>query len=123
MIDFGDRPITCFDIDDTIIPWAQCDQAEGSVEVLSECGLKTETHQILTRHVENLKRHKGRGHVIIVWSAGGGEWAQRVVEALKLQDYVDIVMSKPAWYYDDKPCETWMGKSIYLYEQPKEEEY
>lgn len=59
----------------------------------------------------------------MVWSAGGGDWAEAVVKALGIEEMVDIVMSKPSWYYDDKPCEDWMGKQIYLYEQPVEEEY
>lgn len=58
-----------------------------------------------------------------MWSAGGGEWAEAVVKALGLEKYVDLVMNKPSWYYDDKEAKDWMGKRIYLYKQPKEEEY
>ncbi len=121
MLSFGDRPVTCYDIDDTIIPWAPNSQAEDRVTV--ECMGRSSQMQVMTRHVENLKRHWKRGHVIVVWSAGGGEWAKAVVEALGLTSQVDVVMAKPSWYYDDKPCEDWMGRRIFLYKnEPQKNE-
>jgi hypothetical protein len=46
-----------------------------------------------------------RKQPIIVWSAGGWEWALRVVQELQLEEYVHCVMSKPAWYMDDLTAE------------------
>lgn len=43
------------------------------------------------------------GFVVIVWSTSGHEWAEQVVKALKLENEVDYVMSKPHRMFDD--CE------------------
>jgi FMN phosphatase YigB (HAD superfamily) len=53
------------------------------------------------KHIEQLKKHKMRGHTVIVWSAGGYDWAEAVIKAFKLAEYVDLVISKPIWCYDD----------------------
>lgn len=50
------------------------------------------------------------GQIVIVWSAGGYKWAESVVKSLGLSLFVDVAMSKPTWYYDDIPCQKWMGK-------------
>jgi phosphoserine phosphatase len=52
-------------------------------------------------HIEDIKRHKARGHLVCVWSAGGSEWAEAAVKALKLEKYVDLVIAKPTWVIDD----------------------
>lgn len=38
---------------------------------------------------------------MVVWSAGGWDWAEAVVKTLKLENFVDLVISKPTWTYDD----------------------
>jgi len=53
-------------------------------------------------HVDLLKEYKKRGFTVIVWSMAGFSHALRVVEALKLQRYVDTVMTKPSKHIDDK---------------------
>lgn len=45
---------------------------------------------------------RSRGHVIVVWSQGGVDWAKTVVRELKLEPYVDFILAKPSWYADDK---------------------
>lgn len=57
--------------------------------------------------IEQLIRHKDRGHYVIVWSAGGVEWAARVVKELNLEHNVDVVMNKPAFMWDDKNPLDW----------------
>lgn len=57
-------------------------------------------------HVRTLLEFKARGFNIVVWSAGGSKWAETVVFLLGLSGVVDVVMSKPTWFLDDKPaCE------------------
>ncbi len=61
-------------------------------------------------HIEQLIKHKMRGHTIIVWSAGGYDWAAAVIKALKLETHVDLVISKPIWVYDDLPPNEFIPK-------------
>lgn len=65
-------------------------------------------------HIQLLKEKKIRGHFIIVWSAGGHDWAKAVIEALDISEYVDLVLTKPKAYLDDKTAEEWMTERIYL---------
>jgi hypothetical protein len=119
---------TFFDVDETLLMWygSPEDLAEYGVWVTSpvsefynEDGLqKTSANKQLLlphrKHIEQLKQHKFRGHTIIVWSAGGWDWAEAAVKALGLEKYVDLVISKPIWFYDDLPCQEFMGKRYYF---------
>lgn len=51
--------------------------------------------------IEKLKRSKFRGHYVRVHSQGGVDWAESVVKALGLEEYVDSVEAKPKWFVDD----------------------
>jgi phosphoserine phosphatase len=64
--------------------------------------------------IEQLKKHKIRGHTIIVWSAGGSKWAAEAIKFLELEAYVDLVIEKPRWMYDDKQAEEFMPRSQYF---------
>lgn len=56
------------------------------------------------KHVYWLKIFAARHMKNVVWSAGGQEWAQAVVHALKLDKYVYICIAKPSGaLYDDDP--------------------
>ena len=50
---------------------------------------------------------------MICWSAGGFDWCAAVIKALNLENYVDLVISKPCYYYDDLKPEEFMGKRYY----------
>jgi FMN phosphatase YigB (HAD superfamily) len=67
-------------------------------------------------HVSFLKKCKGRGNHVTVWSGGGYRWAEAVVKALKLEEYVDVVMTKPSRYVDDLDAPEWLGPRIFLKE-------
>lgn len=58
-------------------------------------------------HIKLMKMLQARGSKIVVWSAGGYEWAKTIVEALKLP--ADVVLEKPATYWDDEECSAWMS--------------
>lgn len=101
--------ITCFDVDDTLISQYADKLKQSKQKVFINCyGFKTQV-AVITENVEALKRHKRQGQIIVVWSAAGYKWAESVIKSLGLTKYVDYVQSKPNWYYDDIPCEKWMG--------------
>lgn len=63
--------------------------------------------------VENiayLKQLKKEGKLIFLWSQSGYLWAEKVMYALHLEDYVEWVMRKPMGYIDDNPAHTWMER-------------
>lgn len=61
-----------------------------------------------------VREESQRGSTIIVWSRGGWQWANNVVEALELEEYVYMVMSKPLTYLDDSPVENWLKDRVYI---------
>ena len=89
-----------FDCDDTLVMWDKNIPEEDGAIVLDCAGYDVRCRPHL-KHIEALKRHHARGHTVIVWSAGGYEWALQVVQALGLEECVDAVMCKPSWWYDD----------------------
>lgn len=72
------------DIDDTLVVW------------------KNGRYYPHKGHIEIVKMFHKRNHTLIAWSAGGFEWAARVIKELKLEKYFSVVMSKPDWFIDDK---------------------
>lgn len=95
------------DVDDTLIMWApsqeDLDRYGIDFEHTYDNGTTAKGRLLPHRvHIRQLKRHSERGHTIIVWSAGGEEWAYAAVKALGLEDFVDYTMEKPRWAYDDK---------------------
>jgi predicted HAD superfamily phosphohydrolase YqeG len=76
------------DVDDTLVIW-------------SDSGASYKPHQ---KHIELVKRFHKRNQPVVVWSAGGWEWAERIVKELDLEPYVTAIMSKPAWWVDDLPA-------------------
>jgi len=61
------------------------------------------TVSIHKSHVYWLKIMARRGSKIVVWSAGGRPWAQAVVDALGLNEFVSFCLGKPNAIYDDEP--------------------
>lgn len=95
----GNDSTVFFDCDDTLIMWNH-NRDESKLVPVTSNGI-TELLRPHYKHIEQLKKHKFRGHTVVVWSAGGVEWATAVVKSLKLEKYVDLVIAKPRWYYDD----------------------
>lgn len=66
------------------------------------------------KQIKLLKDFKIRGYKIVVWSAAGALWAKEVVNKLELNDWVDLIISKPLKYIDDLPANEIMGSRVYL---------
>jgi predicted HAD superfamily phosphohydrolase YqeG len=71
------------DVDNTLVLWDK------------------DTYKPHKGHVNLIKQFKARGQKVVVWSAGGYVWALKVVKELGLEEYVDLVLSKPSWWADD----------------------
>lgn len=102
------------DVDDTLVMWGKI--PKGSKVVHVTCPYTGE--QFILRkhlgHIKILKDRHVRGSLIVVWSAAGYKWAAAVIKALGLSAYVDLVVSKPHAYIDDKKAKDFMGERIYL---------
>ena len=104
------------DCDDTLVMWDDTFRQPGDnkIEVFDP---NDSSNNYLTpneKHIDLVKKHKGRGYFVVVWSAAGYAWANSVVNAVKLNDYVDIVMSKPVKYMDDLTANEILGTRVYL---------
>jgi len=102
--------IITVDVDDTLVIWNIPAGREGECVLFNNFGYAEWLlpHQA---HIRLLKQFKVRGHYIIVWSQGGYQWAKAVVEALGLTEWVDEVKTKPKWYIDDLPSNSWMRRT------------
>lgn len=101
--------IVYFDVDDTLIKEASNRVGSYKLDYFGKERLYTRIQE----HVDLLKAYKGRGYVVNVWSGNGYLWAEQVIRTLKLQDYVDNVMTKPAKIVDDRDFNSWCQR-IYL---------
>ncbi len=91
-----------FDVDDTLLSWDAVNGDPSGIPITDAMG-DVSYLKPFKKHIENLKMHSLRGHFVVVWSAGGYEWAASAVKALALENYVDLVIAKPCWAYDDLP--------------------
>ena len=99
--------VTYFDVDGTLLEWPICEENdEGAVKVENNGHIFYK--KAIPANVAALIEHSYAGHVIVVWSKGGVEWATTVVKALNLEDNVDIILTKPDWFYDDEDPEHWL---------------
>lgn len=118
MIYVENEHIICCDVDDTLIMWSlgnSTDHKAIPLERTLEDGMVIVEYVLPhNKHIQQLKTHKTRGHYIIVWSAGGSQWAKNAVKLLGIENYVDLVMAKPTWCYDDKQPEDYMPRSQWI---------
>ena len=109
-------PTAFFDVDDTLLLWDIPEGCEYTITV--SCRGFSELLAPNTYNIELLKKFATRGHSVVVWSAGGSDWAEAAVKALNLEKYVEVCTSKPNYYIDDiaNPKE-WIGKhGFFTYE-------
>lgn len=97
MIKIEDRQTSYFDVDDTLVMW-DVENAQDRADHIWIDGHCLVPHMA---HIRKLKGHRKAKHIVVVWSAGGSDWAEQVINALNLQEYVDLIVSKPDIYYDD----------------------
>lgn len=95
--------IMAIDIDETLIMLKQ----KGGLPVKIGRGKRSWIAVKHGPHINEIKKFSARGHLVIAWSQGGYKWATKAIKALKLEPWVDIVMSKPKWCFDDKPFDQW----------------
>ncbi len=103
-----------FDVDDTLVMWGVSELYKQMISIKDPYSDITENLYINESHVKLLKRCKQRGKTIVVWSHGGYLWAEAVVKALRIEDSVDLVMTKMEDYTDDLNVEQWVTKNLYL---------
>jgi len=67
-------------------------------------------------NINLLKDMHTRGRTIVVWSQAGYLWAEAVVHALELCNFVHYVAEKPIAYIDDLEASNFMGQRIFLHD-------
>lgn len=107
MIKLEDKPTVYYDVDDTLVLWGTVDNCVKIVD--GEWTHYLAPHE---KHIEILKKDSKNCNVI-VWSQAGSDWAEAVITALNLEEYVNAVVPKPIRFYDDLPCKYWMGSRVY----------
>jgi hypothetical protein len=102
-----------FDVDKTlVIPKQDAPENELVIPILDPFS-KAITYRVIHKpHLKLLKNYIARGAYVIVWSKNGHEWAEAVLDALKIKGVT--IMDKPFAYVDDVPCTFWMGEHIYI---------
>jgi hypothetical protein len=106
--------IVYVDVDDTLVLHNPPSGEYDHVDVKDPIGNRVIRLAIHLPMVRLLKEEFSRGSYIVVWSRGGYRWAENVVSALNLQDYVHQVQTKPLVYMDDKDISEWLTYRIYL---------
>lgn len=108
--------IVMTDIDDTLVMWDRSfhQPGENKVRFVDPYDLSVNYLTPHQKHIDLIKKYKGRGMTVIAWSAGGYAWAKSVIETLELQEYIDLVMSKPIKYIDDLNADEILGSRVYL---------
>lgn len=104
--------ITVVDCDDTLAMWNLSDHPKedqitiehvnGPVQVVPN-----------KKNINTLIKFWKLGYTIIVWSGSGYAWAEAVVKSFQLEKYVTLITSKPMYYFDDKPAESWIGPRVW----------
>lgn len=101
--------VTYFDIDNTLIKRTEI---KGDLE-LDYYGTKWYVDRSI-KNIEFLISLKARGYYVVVHSSNGWQHAKRVIELLKLENFVDEIKSKPQKYCDDQDVQVWFGPRIYF---------
>ncbi len=110
--------ITPWDIDDTLI-YSKKVMLLGELEQSAyvedplNASVKIKVY-INLNNVRLLKEEFARGSEILVWSRGGYQWAANVIRALKLEEYVSDVYTKPFVYFDDKDISEWLNQRVWI---------
>lgn len=109
-----DENVVCFDVDDTLVMWNSKCVPTHKIDILCPYSNSFNFLKPHMAHIDLLKKYKGRGLTVVVWSAGGYKWAEAVVKALELEAFVDYVMTKPSKIVDDLMPNEIFTTRIYL---------
>jgi hydroxymethylpyrimidine pyrophosphatase-like HAD family hydrolase len=102
-----------FDVDDTLVMWNKSIDV-NTINVTCPYTGVVEMLAPHLKHIEILKHQKARGYHVTVWSASGWQWAQEVVKALAIEDWVDVVQTKNTKFFDDLPAQEVLGTRVYI---------
>lgn len=107
VVKLEDKDTIYYDVDDTLVIW------DCTSDLRERKGILIGIHSLVphNKHIEQLKFLKSKNCTIVVWSQGGSDWAEEVVKALKLEDYVDLIVNKPRFFFDDLSSSTFMSES------------
>ena len=113
-----DDKVVAFDCDDTLVMWkgGQEDYISSKDKVKLKCPWSGK-EMFLTPHKKHIQKVKGyarSGWFVIIWSMGGGPWANEVSKALHLTEYASLIIGKPEICYDDMPLSEAFGTRKYL---------
>ncbi len=115
-----------FDVDETLIMWEGDDVTQAYFDNEKITGTMAPpwgsdiiyidkiSYKKHVYHINRLIHHSITGDKVIVWSAGGEKWAKRVVRALKIEKYVNVILSKPDFYYDDVELKDFKSGRMYF---------
>ena len=109
MIASKERPHAYYDVDYTIVK-----PLEATEKPVLIGGVEWELNHNM---VQEMELSKARGHIVVVWSQGGVDWARSVIEAANLTHLVDFCLSKPSWWADDKFSEDVVEPSRRFYRE------
>lgn len=109
----SDDVVFC-DVDETLISYDYSDFEDELIKIIDPYDKEELELFPLKANIRLLKRCKLKGKSVVVWSRGGYKWAEAVVEALNLQEYVDLIMAKVELYIDDKDISDWGTSRSYL---------
>ncbi len=112
MYKLNSNMVAYFDCDDTLVKWELADADDPSA-VKFELNDRVFYKIPIQVHIDELKNQAMTGTALVVWSAGGADWAECVVKTLGLEEYVDVILCKPARVFDDKDPSDYLPKRRY----------
>jgi hypothetical protein len=63
-----------------------------------------------SKNVKLVQKFFKLNYAVVLWSRTGSDWAEAAGKALGIDSMVSLYLTKPQFYIDDKPCESWMGQ-------------
>lgn len=100
-------PHTVFiDVDNTLLFWPE-DFDENDNRIKDKPTVLIEGREFVpnTKLIRTILKYRNTiKQSFVVWSSSGWEWAEKVVRALELEDYIDVVTAKPFLWFDDGPA-------------------
>lgn len=109
--------VVLVDTDNTIAKWSKKHNIPGEGRIEFICPYSKEKIYLKPHlvHLRLIKQYKSRGYGVIVASKAGYAWSKEVVEKLGIEEYVDLIMTKPdKWVDDSDKAEDVIGCRVFL---------